>query len=146
MLVPGTEPPTILGALFSSSLYPGRAPADHCLLTVMLGGVRHPELAKLPSQKLLEIALQDIRPLLGVSGEPSFVRCASWPRAIPQYNRDFGAWKRALRGLEARFPGLRFGGSAVDGIAMGASLLSGKRLARSRTRGHSPPPYRNRTT
>lgn len=131
MLVPSREPPTILGALFSSSLYPGRAPAEHCLLTVMLGGIRHPELAPLPPANLLEIALQDIRPLLGVRGDPCFFRCASWPRAIPQYTRDFGAWKEALRGLETRFPGLCFGGSAIDGIAMGASLLSGRRLAQS---------------
>ncbi|MDQ8185312.1 protoporphyrinogen oxidase [Pelagicoccus sp. SDUM812002] len=129
VLVPSQETPTILGALFSSSLYEGRAPEEHCLLTVMVGGVRHPELAALVPDKLLEIALHDLRPLIGLEGEPTFYRCSSWPHAIPQYTKEFGPWKETLRGLEEEFPGLHFGGNCIDGIAMGASILSGKRLA-----------------
>ncbi|EDY82744.1 protoporphyrinogen oxidase [Verrucomicrobiia bacterium DG1235] len=129
VLVPSKEPPTILGALFSSSLYEGRAPDGHCLLTVMLGGIRHPELAALPQDRLLELALRDLRALLGLKGDPSFYRCTSWPRAIPQYTRDFGPWRDTLKSLAEEFPGLHFGGNSVDGIAMGASILSGKRLA-----------------
>lgn len=129
MLVPSKESPTILGALFSSSLYEGRAPAGHCLLTVMLGGIRRPELAALPPDQLLELALRDLRTLVGLQGDPCFYRCTSWPKAIPQYTRDFGPWRDTLIGLEEEFSGLYFGGNCRDGIAMGASILSGKRLA-----------------
>lgn len=129
LLVPSKESPTILGALFSSSLYEGRAPDGHCLLTVMLGGIRHPEIAALAPERLLELALRDLRSLVGLKGDPCFYRCSSWPRAIPQYTRDFGPWKDTLTGLEEEFPGLHFGGTCRDGIAMGASILSGKRLA-----------------
>ncbi|MDQ8200216.1 protoporphyrinogen oxidase [Pelagicoccus enzymogenes] len=129
VLVPSKESPTILGALFSSSLYEGRAPQGHCLLTVMMGGIRHPEFASLSPEKLLPIALGDLRSLVGLEGEPSFYHCSSWPRAIPQYTRDFAPWKETLHSLEDEYPGLHFGGNCVDGIAMGASILSGKRLA-----------------
>lgn len=129
ILVPSKESPTVLGALFSSSLYQGRAPEGHCLLTVMIGGIRHPELAALQPEKLLQIALRDLRTLVGLKGDPAFYRCTSWPKAIPQYTRDFGPWRDTLYGLEDEFPGLHFGGNCKDGIAMGASILSGKRLA-----------------
>ncbi|MDQ8179087.1 protoporphyrinogen oxidase [Pelagicoccus sp. SDUM812005] len=129
VLVPSKESPTVLGVLFSSSLYAGRAPDGHCLLTVMIGGIRHRELAALDPDKLLQIALRDLRSLLGLKGDPAYYHCSSWPKAIPQYTRDFGAWKDTLRSLEDEFSGLHFGGNSIDGIAMGASILSGKRLA-----------------
>lgn len=129
MLVPSKESPTILGALFSSSLYEGRAPTGRCLLTVMIGGIRRPDLAALPKEKLEAIALADLRSLIGLKGDPCFSECTSWPRAIPQYTRNFAPWKETLKSLEAEFSGLRFGGNCVDGIAMGASIMSGKRLA-----------------
>lgn len=129
LLVPSKEKSEILGVLFSSSLYPGRAPQDHCLLTVMLGGIRRPDLAHATPDRLLELALPELRALLGLKGDPTFVRSSSWPKAIPQYTHDFGPWRDTLRGLEDDFPTLHFGGSAIDGIAMGAAILSGKRLA-----------------
>ncbi|MBK1878574.1 protoporphyrinogen oxidase [Pelagicoccus mobilis] len=129
MLVPSKESPTILGALFSSSLYDGRAPEGHCLLTVMIGGIRRPDLAALSKEKLEEIALNDLRNLVGLEGSPTFSHCSSWPRAIPQYTQNFSPWKETLKSLELEFPGLHFGGNCVDGIAMGSSILSGKRIA-----------------
>ncbi len=129
VLAPSKEPTTILGALFSSSLFPDRAPDQHALLTTMIGGIRQPESASFSQEKLLEIALSDLKPLLGISGDPAFVHLSSWPRAIPQYTAAYGSWRNTLHGLEDEFPSLHFGGSSVDGIAMGAAILSGKRLA-----------------
>lgn len=129
VLVPSKEPHDILGALFSSSLYLGRAPEGHCLITVMIGGMRRPEFASLSKTELVEIALKELRQLVGLEGDPSFVHLSSWTRAIPQYTREFGLWRDTLKTLEKEIPTLHFGGNSVDGIAMGASILSGKRLS-----------------
>lgn len=139
LLVPSREPQEILGALFSSSLYPNRAPEGKCLLTVMLGGQRHPELADKCQDELTEIALRDLRPLLGIKGNPEFARLTSWPKAIPQYNEDFGPWSNTLGQLQETYPKLHFGGHAIDGIALGACLLSGKRLAETAISKLDPP-------
>lgn len=128
-LVPSVEPQNILGVLFSSSLYEGRAPAGHCSLTVMIGGIRRPDMVNFSTEQLLEIALTDLRPLLGITGNPDFYQCTSWPRAIPQYTEEFGPWRETLRGLENEHPSIFFGGNSIDGIAMGASICSGKTLA-----------------
>src|SRR5262249_37744753 len=45
LLSPGTP---ILGTLLPASLWPGRAPEGHALLSTLVGGVRHPEAAALP--------------------------------------------------------------------------------------------------
>jgi len=129
VLVPSKEPHRILGALFNSELYPNRAPEGHSLITVMLGGRQSPELKDASDDQLLEIAQEDLRSLLGASGDPVFVNLTRWPHAIPQYTDAFGPWEKAIRALEEDLPGLHFGGHAIDGIAMGASIMSGRSLS-----------------
>lgn len=129
VLVPSKEPHRILGALFNSELYPNRAPEGHCLITVMLGGRQSPELMDASDEELLEIAQADLTSLLGATGDPVFTNLTRWPHAIPQYTDAFGPWKKAIRALEEDLPGLHFGGHAIDGIAMGASIMSGKSMA-----------------
>ena len=66
MLIPKIEGFKILGTIFSSALFPNRAPAGHLNLTSYIGGARYPELASLPADKLVELVLADLRVLLGV--------------------------------------------------------------------------------
>ena len=72
MLIPKIEGFKILGTIFSSALFPNRAPAGHLNLTSYIGGARYPELASLPPDKLVEVVLADLRKLLGVRGQPTF--------------------------------------------------------------------------
>jgi len=57
MLIPRIEGFKILGTIFSSSLFPNRAPAGHVTLTSYVGGERYPELASLPPESLYEVNL-----------------------------------------------------------------------------------------
>jgi len=129
MLAPNIERREILGALFNSSLYEGRAPSGQSLITVMIGGSRRPDLASKAESELTTIATQELAQLLGLKGDPIFAKLSSWPRAIPQYTIEFGPWAQTLRNLETDVDGLHFGGHAIDGIAMGACLMSGKKLS-----------------
>lgn len=47
LLAPAVERRSVLGVLFSSSIFAGRAPAGHVALTVLVGGARQPELAQI---------------------------------------------------------------------------------------------------
>ncbi len=130
-LAPTKERLNILGALFSSSLYPDRAPKGNVLLTVMMGGRQRPGLAQTSRESLESMAIEDLRTLLGLEGKPTFSRLVTWPKAIPQYIRNFGPWKEIINSIEEEYEGLECGGSAIDGIAMGASIMSGRRIAES---------------
>jgi oxygen-dependent protoporphyrinogen oxidase len=129
MLVPAAEKRQILGTIFSSSLFPGRAPEGHVLLTSFVGGARQPGLAALPDDELVRLTCDDLKALLGAKGAAVFRRIIRWPRAIPQYNRGYGEILSALEKLEAAHPGLHFVGNYRGGIAAGQCIRNGLRLA-----------------
>ncbi len=129
MLIPKIEGFKILGTIFSSALFPNRAPAGHITLTSYIGGARYPELALLPPEQLVEAVLADLRPLLGVRGKPVFTHTRTWPKAIPQYNVGYGKYRNLLNEIEAQSPGLYFAGHYRDGVSLGDSIVSGVNIA-----------------
>ena len=129
MLIPEVEGFRILGTLFSSSLFRGRAPDGHVTLTTYIGGARAPELALRPTNELIEMTLQDLRIILGVTGRPTFEHVVVYPQAIPQYEVGYGRFKDLMRDIETRAPGLFFAGHFRDGISLGDSLVSGHDMA-----------------
>ncbi|MFN3409690.1 MAG: protoporphyrinogen oxidase [Limisphaerales bacterium] len=129
MLIPRVEGFKILGTIFSSALFPNRAPAGHLTLTSYVGGERYPELAARPSAELVVIVREDLRRLLGVRGEPTFQHSVFWPKAIPQYNLGYARFREKLTELESQWPGLFFAGHYRDGISLGDSIVSGVNAA-----------------
>lgn len=129
MLIPRVEGFKILGTIFSSSLFPNRAPAGHLTLTSYVGGERYPELASLPSEKLCELTCADLAVLLGVRGKPTFQHTVYYPRAIPQYNLGYGRYRQMMADLEARAPGLFLAGHYRDGVSLSDSIVSGCNVA-----------------
>lgn len=129
VLAPAVEQRSVLGILFSSSLFPGRAPLGHVALTVMVGGMRQPQLASLPTDQLLAAVRPDLSGLLSVKGDPVFVRHNFWPKAIPQYNLGHEHFLAGFAGAERMHPGLFIGGQARDGIAVPACVAAGEKLA-----------------
>ena len=129
MLIPKVEGFKILGTIFSSSLFPNRAPAGHITLTSYIGGERHPELALLPAEKLYEIVCEDLYALLGVRGRPTFQNCVLYPQAIPQYNVGYGRFKELMTEIESHAPGLFFAGHYRDGVSLSDSVISGINVA-----------------
>ena len=143
MLIPKIEGFKILGTIFSSALFPNRAPAGHLNLTSYVGGARYPELASLPPEKLVEVVLADLRVLLGVKGKPTFVHTAFWPKAIPQYNVGYGKYRQRLSDLESAAPGLFFAGCYRDGVSLGDAIVSGVNIAERAGKDFQPGNTRN---
>jgi oxygen-dependent protoporphyrinogen oxidase len=128
-LVPELERRRILGGIFSSAVFPDRAPADHVLITVFVGGTRDPDLVEADPQTITARVLDDLRLLLGAQGEPSFRALRIWPKAIPQYTLGYGRFKDIAAEIERNNPGLVLAGTYRDGIALGEALESGERAA-----------------
>src|SRR5260370_36278283 len=125
MLIPKVEGFKILGTIFSSSLFPNRAPSGHLTLTSYVGGERYPELASLPPEKLFALALEDLRVLLGVRGKPTFQHSVFYPKAIPQYNVGYGRYRELMAEIESKAPGLFLAGHYRDGVSLSDSIVSG---------------------
>jgi protoporphyrinogen/coproporphyrinogen III oxidase len=129
MLIPRIEGFKILGTIFSSSLFPNRAPTGHVTLTSYVGGERYPEYASLAKEDLCELTRKDLNVLLGLKGPPTFKHCALFPQAIPQYNVGYQRYCDLMDTIEAETPGLFFAGHYRDGISLSDSIVSGCNVA-----------------
>jgi oxygen-dependent protoporphyrinogen oxidase len=138
MLIPKVEGFKILGTIFSSSLFPNRAPAGHLTLTSYVGGERYPELASLSSEKLCALTCADLAVLLGVKGKPTFQHTVFYPRAIPQYNLGYGRYREMMTDIEAKAPGFFLAGHYRDGVSLSDSIVSGCNVA-DRVQTHCAP-------
>ena len=129
-LVPAVEKRSVLGVIFTSSLFPGRAPEGHVALTALAGGALNPSVGELAPKNLTSLVCGDLGSLLGARGEPAFIRHTLLPRGIPQYNLGFGRHLEAMAQCERDHPGLLIGGSVRDGISVPECLASGVSLAK----------------
>jgi oxygen-dependent protoporphyrinogen oxidase len=133
MLIPSKLRRVTLGALFSSTLFPGRAPEGYVLLTAFIGGARNPSAATLTHEQLIAQVLDDLRPLLGIDGDPLFARVALWRQAIPQY--EVGHFERLahIEAALARLPGLYLRANWRDGISVSDCVENARNLAEAMT-------------
>jgi len=129
MLIPRIAGFKSLGTIFSSALFPNRAPAGHHTLTTYVGGERYPELASLPQDELVKLVCEDLRVLLGVRGQPTFQHVVVYPKAIPQYNVGYGKYKDLMTKIESRAPGFFLAGHYRDGVSLSDSIVSGLNVA-----------------
>ncbi|MAM56510.1 MAG: protoporphyrinogen oxidase [Salinicola sp.] len=128
VLIPRSEGRRTLGALFSSTLFPNRAPAGHKLLNVFIGGRQDPGAADGDDAAQVAQVIDDLRDLLGIHGEPVWQKVTRWPQAIPQY--ELGHLERiaALDAALQGHPGLHLAGNWRGGIAVGDCLENGRLL------------------
>ncbi len=129
-LVPEREKRNILGTIWTSALFSGRAPEGHVALTTFVGGSRQPALAGLDDGEITRMVSTELRALMGVRGDPVYTKIVRWQKAIPQYTLGHLALMAELGELEDRMRGLYFGGNYRGGIAVGDCLIAGESLAR----------------
>jgi oxygen-dependent protoporphyrinogen oxidase len=129
VLVPAVEQRTVLGMLFSSTLFPDRAPDGHVAITVFVGGARQPELARMQTDELVRLVRTDLRDMLGVRGEPVFAKHVYWSRGIPQYAVGYDTVQDAADDTETANPGLYLTGNYRHGVSIGDCIASGQQVA-----------------
>jgi len=122
MLVPTRERRELLGALWTSSIFPNRAPAGHVLLRCMAGGAANPGAMELNDTTLTNLILGELRPLLQIKGAPTMVKIIRHPQAIAQYTPGHLARLAQMDVLCANHAGLYLTGSSYRGIAVNYCL------------------------
>lgn len=121
-LVPRSAGLRILGTVWNSSLFPGRAPEGHALLTTFAGGATDPSASKLSSEELSRLVHREIAPLLSIKSGPIFCNVTVWPRALPQYNLGHSDRLESIQKSLASLPGLFLTGNYFRGPAIGACV------------------------
>jgi protoporphyrinogen/coproporphyrinogen III oxidase len=121
-LVPRSAGIRVLGSVWNSSLFPGRAPEGQALLTSFVGGATDSAAATLEPQELAALVHREISPLLSIESAPIFSNVTIWPRALPQCNLGHGDRLAAVAKACSRFPGLWLTGNYLQGPAVGSCV------------------------
>jgi protoporphyrinogen/coproporphyrinogen III oxidase len=108
----------ILGALYTSSLFPVQAPAGVAYLRVFLGGAVDPQAARCDAIQAEEIVREDLRRVLGIVAPPIARHEKVWPRAIPQYSMGHVKRVCAIEERAAAAGGLTLIGNAYRGVGI----------------------------
>lgn len=130
-LVPSAETQPVLGILFPSSCFVGRAPQGGAVFSVFMGGVHHPELLDLGDEAVADIIDDVLHRMLRLPAEVKPVRLDIFRhrRAIPQYEASTERRLAAVAALEAAHPGLTLAGNLRDGIGMADRIRQGTAVA-----------------
>ncbi|MDH4322347.1 MAG: protoporphyrinogen oxidase [Desulfobulbaceae bacterium] len=139
-LAPERENRFAMGAMFSTHMFPGRAPAGKVLIEVLVGGRRHPERLQLSDEELLAKTLADLGELLPLSEPPCYSKVLRPAGGIPQMevgsHRLLTDWRRQC---EQTHPGLHLCGFGWDGIGINDMVKAAKRVAAGVAAGHAAP-------
>ena len=125
-LVPRCDRPRILGCLWDSSLFPGRAPEGKVLLRVMIGGAHDPDAVTLDDDELTDLVLRDLATTMGVSAEPVLRRVYRHHTGIAQYTRGHQTRLDRIDACLRQFPGLSVAGSSYRGGSMNACITEAR--------------------
>jgi oxygen-dependent protoporphyrinogen oxidase len=126
-LVPRTQQKRMLGCIWTSTLFPGRAPEGKVLLRTMIGGASDPEAVGERDETLLDTLREELFPILDIKADPVMHRIYRYEKAIPQYTFGHQARLRAIEAAEERHPGLRFAGNAYRGVGLNDCVVSALR-------------------
>ncbi|MBN1789111.1 MAG: protoporphyrinogen oxidase [Bacteroidales bacterium] len=133
-LVPSKENRPVLGILFPSSIFAGRAPEKGALLSVFLGGMKNPGMIEKSDAEIGDIVKEEIRETLqAVKGEPELLRVFRYMHAIPQYERSSEERLTCIDELQGRYPGLILAGNIRDGIGIADRVKQGRNLSKQYT-------------
>ena len=114
----------ILGAVWSSNLFPGRAPEGSSLVTVFLGGARDPAALELSDDEVVAAAKRDLDAVLPPRPEPDPILVTRYARALPQYGFAHGDLLAKLDNAERLMPGLTLIGNYRGGVSVGDVVRS----------------------
>ncbi len=128
-LIPTCEHSRLLGALWTSSIFPGRAPDGRVLLHCMAGGPLDPHVLDDDDDALRDRAVAELRGLMGLRGDPEMTRVFRHPRAIAQYEPGHLDRLRRMDARLAGLPGLHLSGSSYRGVSVNACIKESETMA-----------------
>lgn len=126
-LVPRSEGLRVLGTVFNSSLFPGRAPEGMVCFTSFAGGATDPELCQWSDQEATKTVCAEVGRVLGITGEPVATNLQRYARAIPQYNLGHTQIVKSIEALAAATPGLFLAGNYISGPSIGSCVEQAQR-------------------
>jgi oxygen-dependent protoporphyrinogen oxidase len=122
LLIPRSDGFRTLGAVWNSSLFPGRAPVGQVLLTSFIGGATDPQAVSLSPEEITAIVHREIALIFSIRSQPTFSHVESYQRALPQYNIGHTARIANLERESSALLNIKLVGNYLRGPAIGACI------------------------
>jgi oxygen-dependent protoporphyrinogen oxidase len=127
VLCPAVEERALMAATYSSTKWPGRAPAGKVLLRGFVGGPQNQEIMNLSDSELVDVVLSEMRAILGVQGDPLFSRVFRWNLGMPQYTMGHLDRVELIERRSENIAGLALAGGSYRGVGIPNCIESGER-------------------
>jgi oxygen-dependent protoporphyrinogen oxidase len=124
-IVPRIENRRINACTWSSIKWAHRAPEDTLLIRSFVGGGHHEELVSLGDTELVNIVLEELREIIGLTAEPLFSKVYRWFKGMPKYTVGHLERIAAIDEKLKEHKGLFLIGCSYRGIGMGDCVKSG---------------------
>ncbi len=121
-LIPRSAHLRTLGTVWNSSLFEGRAPQDHVLMTSFIGGAKDKKALALPPEELSTVVHREVSEIMRINGQPVTTKVTPYWAAIPQYNLGHTKRLDAVRKDISQIRGLWVIGNYWKGPAIGACI------------------------
>lgn len=128
-VVPRALGRSVLACTWASAKFDGRAPNGYALFRVFLGGAKRRLPDGASDDDLREIALREMREVMGIEATPVLCRVDRFDRAMPQYHVGHLDRVAAIQALAAQLPGAYLAGAAYGGVGIPDCVSSGERAA-----------------
>jgi len=128
-LVPRAEGLRVLGTVFNSSLFAGRAPEGMDCFTSFAGGTTDPGFCDLSEADIRETICAEVARVLGITGKPVATNVHCYAHALPQYNLGHSQTVKSLEAHMAAIPGLFLAGNYLSGPSVCACVEQADRTA-----------------
>ena len=128
-LVPRSEKLRMLGTVWNSSLFPGRAPENMPCFTSFAGGATDPSLCSMSDEEIGDIICGELGRILGITGPPVTRLVHRYPRALPQYNLGHSETLSALSAAASSVPGLFLAGNYLSGPSISSCVEQANQTA-----------------
>ena len=108
----------VLGSIFASSIFPGRAPSNETVLSFFVGGEKYPTVVQKSDEELCQMVLNEGKRVLGFSGEPKYFWLQRYDKAIPQYRVGHLEKIRKIIQEVRKTNGLYLAGNYFGGVSL----------------------------
>jgi oxygen-dependent protoporphyrinogen oxidase len=128
-IIPRSEKRKIMASTWTSVKFDYRAPEDHVLLRVFVGGANQEQLVSLDDDEMLRMIQEELKEIMDVEGDPILTKIYRWEKSMPQYL--VGHLEKVAR-MEERTnlqPGLFLTGCAYKGIGISDSVHDAEIIA-----------------
>ncbi len=124
-VIPRREGSQLMASTWSSTKFPGRAPKDHVLLRVFLGGAHREGILEQDDAGLITTVRKELKNIMGIEAQPVVSRAFRWNKANPQYHVGHLDLVSTIENEAEKHPGLFLSGAAYRGVGIPDCIQQG---------------------